>query len=87
MFVFIWKKIEECSNSYHKDGGVVIIAPTIERARELAFYEDSEYDFEKKESIRFVKPMRGIDKEPDFTIKVSDDIKEQIIVFPDSGCC
>lgn len=36
MNVYVWHYVEQCSDSYHCGGGVVVFAPTEERARELA---------------------------------------------------
>ena len=35
MNVYVWY-VDQCSDNYHSDGGVVVFAATEERARELA---------------------------------------------------
>jgi hypothetical protein len=36
MKVFVWKRIEQASSNWHSEGGLVVFADTLERARELA---------------------------------------------------
>ncbi len=36
MKVFVWSYVAHATDSYHSEGGVVVFAETIERARELA---------------------------------------------------
>lgn len=40
MNVYIWKYVDQVSNNYHSDGGVVVIAETEEEARKLANSEN-----------------------------------------------
>ncbi len=53
MKVFIWVEISDVSYSYHDDGGIVIVASSIERAREMMtkIGDHYEYDPEKCDSV------------------------------------
>lgn len=73
MKVFIWQRIEKCSDSYHPEGGVVVFADNIERAMELAKKEGCE--FQKSETPN---ETRTIAKGP---------LGERVFIFEDAGCC
>ena len=51
MKAFIWHEITSVSSRYHNEGSVLIIAESIERARQLAF------DYGN---------ISGVDRDPDF---------------------
>jgi len=36
MKVFVWERVDKCSDSYHEAGGVVVFADTLDRAFEIA---------------------------------------------------
>jgi len=72
MKVFIWERIKECTNNYHPEGGVVVIANTLKDAILLA----------KKEGA-----IINVDEVPDFSQDLSEDYKEVAFIMPDSGCC
>lgn len=85
MKAFLWKQISEVTTRYHPEGGVLIQAPTLERAREIALKEDWDarhVDEDDPVSQR----MQGIDAEPD-AIFDSDSTEEKVWIFPDAGCC
>jgi len=72
MKVFVWERIEKCSDSYHPEGGVVVFAETEERARLIAKEKtDCEISInEKPDDIREV--LGG---------------EEKVYIMPDAGCC
>jgi hypothetical protein len=74
MNVYIWKRIDQATTNYHSEGGVVAIAATEERARQLA--EASE------EGCRF-----GENEKPDVVQAVADGAPEFVYIFQDAGCC
>jgi len=43
MKIFIWEYVEELTDQYHSDGGLVIIAQDEERARQLAAERDVKF--------------------------------------------
>ena len=36
MKVFVWERIDKCSDNYHEEGGVVVFAENEARARQIA---------------------------------------------------
>lgn len=76
MHVFIWHYIGELTGSYHNEGGAVVVAETVERAREL---------LEAREHTR----LADDEQDPDVTYKLGGrkKIEEAVYIFPDAGCC
>lgn len=72
MKVFIWERVEQCADNYHPEGGVVVIAETEERARELANMQHG-CNIEKNEAVSYVVGTYSK--------------KEKVFIFPDAGCC
>jgi hypothetical protein len=71
MKVFVWERVEKCTDSYHPEGGVVVFANDEERARDLA----------KVEYCRI-----GYNEKPDYVRTVYGE-GERVFLFPDAGCC
>jgi len=72
MKVFIWERVEQCSDFYHPEGGVVVFAEDETSARALA---NSEECCEIRE-----------DEKPDCVRDVLGG-EASVYVFPDAGCC
>ena len=72
MRVYIWEEIEKCTDNYHSEGGVVVFAKSLKRARELA------------NAISGCKISEG--EKPDHSRGVSGG-KEDVYIFPNAGCC
>lgn len=72
MKVFVWSRVDKCSDNYHEEGGVVVFAETEERARKLA-------NAESGCAIR-------ADEQPDDVRDVADG-NECVFIMPDAGCC
>lgn len=71
MKVFIWEQIENATSSYHPEGGVVVIAATVERAKELATARGANF----------------MDTElPDLVVETTCEV-ERAFIFPNAGCC
>lgn len=73
MKLFMWDFVGGATGSYHDGGGVVVIAETLERAREMIA---AEKEREKCEALT---------QEPDLVREC--DGPEHISVHPDAGCC
>jgi hypothetical protein len=73
MKLFMWDSVGGATGSYHDDGGVVVIAETLERAREMIA---SEKEREKCEALTL---------EPDLIREC--DGAEHISIHPNAGCC
>lgn len=70
--VYIWNDLEQVSCNYHSEGGLVVIAETLDECLEVVS-ED-----------KYIK----IDKEPDAVIPTSSRVREKkYFVFPNAGCC
>ena len=72
MKVFIWHRVSKCSDSYHEEGGVVVFANTLPRAREIA-------NAVKGCQIR-------PDEKPD-EVRECGEGPERVFIMPDAGCC
>ena len=72
MYIFIWKKVDQCSNNYHSTGGVVVIAEDQQKARELANQQTGC-------SIRD-------DEIPDYCCEIVTQ-QARVFIFPNAGCC
>jgi hypothetical protein len=70
--VFVWRRVEEATNSYHSAGGVVVFAEDEERARLLANAVQgcSIWPDEAPDDVR-----ECVGGEP------------AVYVMPDAGCC
>lgn len=72
MKVFIWNSLDHVSYSYHSNGGLVVVAQSLERAKELCAEKDAAV---------------SIDQDPSLALDVTEDAVEAVFVFPDAGCC
>ena len=72
MKVFIWQRVEKCSDNFHEEGGVVVFADSEARARELANQQPGC-------AIR-------ADEMPDEVRDVAKGA-ERVFIMPDAGCC
>jgi hypothetical protein len=72
MKVFVWHRVDQCSDNYHTSGGVVVFAETEARAREIA----------NATSGCAIKPEEAPDETRDCA-----DSGERVFVMPGAGCC
>jgi hypothetical protein len=94
MNIYIWYGVANLTTNYHSGGGLVIVAPTLERARELlAAPADCEYPWHDADDdhTSSCRPERAsasaMKDDPDVTYALQGDVEEKITVFPDAGCC
>lgn len=72
MKLFVWTDVVWVSNNYHNDGGIIVIAETLDRAREmLPTFEDGVCEAKTKEPD-LIRECEG---------------PEYIEVHPNAGCC
>ncbi len=72
MNLYIWDSVRSATSNYHSEGGIVAIAETIDRAREMVAKECG--------------PNCGaLADMPDLVRECSG--PEYITVHPDAGCC
>ena len=78
MKVFVWQRIQHATSHYHPQGGVVVFAENVQRARELAAQNST--DEGKPECVITV------DEAPDAVREVVGG-EEAVYIMPDAGCC
>lgn len=71
MKVFIWQRVDKCTDNYHSEGGVVAVAASEEAARVAA-------NTEPGCAIRE-------DEHPDAVYDVGDGVPEAVYFMPDAG--
>lgn len=76
MKMFIWDRVKRVTSNWHSEGGVVVLADSLETARDLIK--------KRQEEDRECEAMT---KEPDRVFVLAEGYEPQIMVFPDSGCC
>ena len=72
MDVYVFHRVDCCSDNYHTEGGVVVFAATEERAKHLANLEPG--------------CQIGPDEHPD-DVRTVDGGDEAVYIMPDAGCC
>lgn len=77
MKVFIWQRIQELTDNYHSDGGLVVVAANLQRAVELA----------EAEGVKFSKEEDYDELTPTNVYNTDDSTEEKVFIFPDAGCC
>lgn len=76
MKLFLWEEVDHATERYHPEAGIVVIAESLERARDLLRRPDE-----------YVPSNCGAyTQEPDYTTEVTD-TQERVFIFPDAGCC
>jgi hypothetical protein len=73
LHVYIWESVSDLTDNEHNGGGLVVVAESLERAREIC------------EANVEVKQFPS--EEPDCVLLVPDTSSERIYVFPNAGCC
>jgi len=74
MKIFVFKRIDKCSDRYHEEGGLVIIAKDVEHAKEL---------------LKTDKSIEVTDKEWETveSFALADNVEPKFWAMPDAGCC
>ena len=93
MFVFIWENVDYIScDTYHDDGGVAVVADSLEEARAtLKSYlqEKCEEPYNKISAEKCLSKCKAYSAPPDFIWRLAlDEFNDKrVIVFPNAGCC
>lgn len=77
MKIFIWERVYKLTDNYHPEGGLVVIAETLEQARVLA----------QSKGVTFTDVGDDWDRDSNvikFEIVANE---SQVFIFPDAGCC
>lgn len=72
MKVFVWDYLDNVSSSYHSDGGLLVVAETLEAAVKLAEQEPSVVVGEEQPTVVY---------------ETTEDAEQRVMVFPNAGCC
>ena len=81
--LYIWERVNMMSSNWHSEGGVVIVAKSLERAREIA---KEHFNPEEEHSTLTDYDTTVFDTEPNRVFEVSSS-EEYYCDFPDAGCC
>lgn len=71
MNLYVWQEIKHATESYHSEGGVLVVADNEARARELALSQGAQ-----------IEPNES----PDLVLGM-DEKYEHVMIFPNAGCC
>ena len=74
MNMYVWEDIQELTDNYHSDGGLVVLASSEARARELAIERGVKFG---QNDVPDVYPLCAC----------SATEEERVYLFPDAGCC
>lgn len=76
MQLYIWNSVSDLTDNYHNGGGVVVIAPSLERAREIV-----------KATSYATHPDKcgALTELPNYVIDTLTE--ERCFIFRDAGCC
>ena len=80
MNVYIWKRVDLLTDSFHSEGGFVVIASSLEGARALT----PKREYEEDDDPEYTTPLNT---EPDAIIPTVESQEPRVFVFPDAGCC
>ena len=75
MKLFVWNRARRATDNYHDEGGIIAIAETLGRARELLAAQCDNED----------GPCSAMTAEPDLVRDCEG--PEYIAIHPDAGCC
>lgn len=75
MKVFIWERLSNVTTNWHHEGGCVVIAESLEKAREQLHIHGVPVGSD------------AFAAEPDKTLPTGDFEDPDVFIFPDSGCC
>lgn len=90
MNIYVWKYSRYVTSNYHDGGGVLVVAPTLERARQIL---ENQLEPVWRETFE----MWGDELQPGDCEAVVEGpyrvwptyptAEEEVIIFPDKGCC
>lgn len=92
MNVYIWKNVRRASEGYHDDGGVVVIASSLDVARE-ELRREYHYTFRDGRTSTYTRvpaDCGAFTEEPDAAyalMDIPDPEAQHVFVFPNAGCC
>ena len=72
MNVYIWNQVEQCSDNYHREGGVVVFANSMAEARRLA----------NEQPGCAIKDTENPDE-----VRECGNGEKKVYIMPNAGCC
>lgn len=81
MNVYIWDRLECVSANYHSGGGLLIVAESLEAARQIIAEKLDD------PGPRYPVNCDGKTVDPTVVLPTSDNASPMMMVFPDAGCC
>lgn len=75
MKAFVWNRVSYVTVNWHDKGGIFVIAPDLESARGMFHDAGIPLDCE------------AFARDPDTILELVGEPEQQIVVFPDAGCC
>ena len=78
MNIYIWNYTSPVSTEYHDGGGLLIVADSLEDARDQWSKYAADQDLSDEEAVL---------SDPDHVFPTSQDAEPQVMVFLDAGCC
>lgn len=73
--LYVWNRVENATSNYHSEGGIIVIAKDLARAREMIAEATADVE----------GPCEALTIAPDFQRDCGGD--EYIAIHPDAGCC
>lgn len=80
MNVYVWERLENMSSNYHPEGGVVVVADSLDAAYELLRTKDGKYAPVPEDSDIFKTAPTEI-------YLLLGAATPRIFTMPDAGCC
>lgn len=74
MNVYVFERIEKATDNWHEEGGLMVVAKSVERAKEMIEAEPTIEVTDEEWAEVLVIAAHG-------------DTDERLITFPDTGCC
>jgi hypothetical protein len=94
MNIYIWRDVANLTNKHHDGGGVVVVAPTLDRAREIIRDSNrcvdewhTEPGGEHWSDCGPRTDCEALTAEPDAIYPTTDDQHVDLYVFKNAGCC
>ena len=95
MNVYIWQRVDHLTHNYHDEGGIVVIAHSLDRAKEIVqgirtkvLFDSNSHGECTPEELPY--PTMRYELVAD-RMEGAEGLKfeqpESFIIFPDSGCC
>jgi hypothetical protein len=86
---FIWTSVGKLTDHYHREGGLLVVAYSLDAARELIrtrSYPRNSFEGDVEREM-IPADCEAHTTEPDTIFAVADDVTPEFWIFPDAGCC